>query len=49
MMLLILVCIRVIMHFFKWQPSQSLILGPGHNQSFGATDAPILDFGHLDC
>ena len=31
------------------QPSQSLILGPVHNHLFGVTDAPILDFGHLDC
>ena len=31
-----------------WQPSQSLILGLVPNQ-FGATDAPILYFGHWDC
>ena len=35
----------IILLFFWWQPSQSLILGPAHNQ-FGAADAPILDFGH---
>ena len=35
-------------HFSWWQPSQSFILRLVHNQ-FGATDAPILDFGQKDC
>ena len=33
--------------YFWWLPSQSLILGPAHNQ-FGATDDPILELRHWD-
>ena len=39
----------VLPQFMFWlQPSKSLILESVHNQ-FGATDATILDFEHLDC